>query len=240
MSLFQSTLPRRERLSSTFHGHYHLYFNPRSREGSDVYFTVVDWLTPISIHAPAKGATRAGSGIAEDERIFQSTLPRRERHVRCFNATKAYQFQSTLPRRERRIQDEVQDYEFLFQSTLPRRERLLNCSFRFSVLSFQSTLPRRERHFLGQQSVEKINFNPRSREGSDWNIQMDKYKNSNFNPRSREGSDNIILLNTMLLQKFQSTLPRRERPGIMRYIELLLYFNPRSREGSDKERYRQE
>ena len=56
---FQSTLPRRER--QRFFGISQLaisYFNPRSREGSDS----ASWITfrpnDISIHAPAKGATR--------------------------------------------------------------------------------------------------------------------------------------------------------------------------------------
>ena len=34
-----------------------LYFNPRSREGSDVVTGQMQPFTPISIHAPAKGAT---------------------------------------------------------------------------------------------------------------------------------------------------------------------------------------
>ncbi len=58
--LFQSTLPRRERLFN--HLAIHIYFhdfNPRSREGSDADGSCIQhpsiW---ISIHAPAKGATR--------------------------------------------------------------------------------------------------------------------------------------------------------------------------------------
>ena len=78
---FQSTLPRRERLGTRPKKYYrHHYFNPRSREGSDwlvlqtsseiddfnprsregsdpAVFLVVSEHVPISIHAPAKGAT---------------------------------------------------------------------------------------------------------------------------------------------------------------------------------------
>ena len=57
---FQSTLPRRERpAAATGGGTGGRNFNPRSREGSDVAHHVhrLDGLD-ISIHAPAKGATR--------------------------------------------------------------------------------------------------------------------------------------------------------------------------------------
>ena len=34
------------------------HFNPRSREGSDLLRLFIVWVVDISIHAPAKGATR--------------------------------------------------------------------------------------------------------------------------------------------------------------------------------------
>ena len=56
-AIFQSTLPRRERLPCSCLYRLRRYFNPRSREGSDVC-ACRDCLRPgISIHAPAKGAT---------------------------------------------------------------------------------------------------------------------------------------------------------------------------------------
>ena len=56
-----------------------------------------------------------------------------------------------------------------FQSTLPRRERLqANCSY-IICDPFQSTLPRRERRSTAQcMRLSCRHFNPRSREGSDW------------------------------------------------------------------------
>ena len=78
-------------------------FNPRSHEGSDrlaVHFplriiisihaptkgaTVFDGFhlksRVISIHAPTKGATGELSSVSNPYTPFQSTLPRRERHV---------------------------------------------------------------------------------------------------------------------------------------------------------------
>ena len=54
-----------------------------------------------------------------------------------------------------------------------------------------------------------------------------------FNPRSREGSDCGGLAHGLDEKQFQSTLPRGERP--MRIVDLVspIDFNPRSREGSD-------
>ena len=54
---FQSTLPRRERLNSATCSCSSIYFNPRSREGSDCYRAFISPHARISIHAPAKGAT---------------------------------------------------------------------------------------------------------------------------------------------------------------------------------------
>ena len=58
---------------------YIVSFNPRSREGSDkdgMY--VIENHVVVSIHAPAKGATFARQ-FKKILKLFQSTLPRRER-----------------------------------------------------------------------------------------------------------------------------------------------------------------
>ena len=58
---------------------------------------------------------------------------------------------------------------------------------------------------------EKINFNPRPREGSDRGVAIQVGNALNFNPRPREGSD------------------RRKLTNVLR----VYHFNPRPREGSD-------
>ena len=50
-------------------------------------------------------------------------------------------------------------------------------------------------------------FNPRSREGSDWPLLASCRFGSDFNPRSREGSDVICSTKVVGLALFQSTLP---------------------------------
>ena len=76
---FQSTLPRRERRFSNSVLSIPGYFNPRSREGSDTPSLALQKQCPISIHAPAKGATLFYRLFYLSGQ-FQSTLPRRERH----------------------------------------------------------------------------------------------------------------------------------------------------------------
>ena len=61
-TIFQSTLPRRERRKIDRLCSLRSYFNPRSREGSDTIFFPCSFITVISIHAPAKGATMLCAG----------------------------------------------------------------------------------------------------------------------------------------------------------------------------------
>ena len=76
-------------------------------------------------------------------------------------------------------------------------------------------------------------FNPRSREGSDHSSRRADRVRYDFNSRSREGSDASLSGIFLVFCKFQSALPRGERPlpGILQ--NLANNFNPRSREGSD-------
>ena len=100
-----------------------------------------------------------------------------------------------------------------FQSTLPRRERPVPLETASSWLPFQSTLPRRERRCSDSFTLKQLfNFNPRSREGSDFHLHQ-KFPDS---------------------VRFQSTLPRRERLKPMQKARFYDNFNPRSREGSDQ------
>ena len=77
----------------------------------------------ISIHAPAEGATGDCDGIEVDY-LFQSTLPRRERHGLFRHAS----------------------FDFLYFNPRSRGgSDLLRLTNYLTIASFQSTLPRRER-----------------------------------------------------------------------------------------------
>ena len=78
-------------------------FNPRSREGSDVAHHVhrLDGLD-ISIHAPAKGATRQVCTLRHQFDISIHAPAKGATFRRTCTCFQLYAFQSTLPRRERR------------------------------------------------------------------------------------------------------------------------------------------
>ena len=81
------------------------------------------------------------------------------------------------------------------------------------LLLFQSTLPREERPDEFKSYIENEHFNPRSHERSDYfTPNKNRLTHVYFNPRSHERSDHCSLYHLSVLQLFQSTLPREERP----------------------------
>ena len=167
------------------------YFNPRSREGSDNGVNYISGM--ISDFNPR---SREGSD--------ESETPQQERDMLYFNP------------RSREGSDGDTDY-ICFCSRISIHAPAKGATFIafavvFSVVLFQSTLPRRERRWWMTLLHRRADFNPRSREGSDYTGVSSLIGNRNFNPRSREGSDLPLVL-----------------PLIFTFN-----FNPRSREGSDK------
>ena len=78
--LFQSTRPRGARHARRLPRPAYLCFNPRARAGRDLKRKSDATYTGVSIHAPARGATRTGLRNVSRER-FQSTRPRGARPV---------------------------------------------------------------------------------------------------------------------------------------------------------------
>ena len=190
-----------------------MYFNPRSREGSDIDFQLY-----IRTFVDFNPRSREGSDS-----------------LRPFLTLGTSAFQSTLPRRERR------DSAFALRLSV-------SISIHAPAKGATSLFP----VDIGFES----NFNPRSREGSDFVLLFKSFTIRDFNPRSREGSDILFVFiskiseisihapakgatrqllqieqsamisihapakgatrNKMRFQSgnlFQSTLPRRERPS---------------------------
>ena len=136
-----------------------VYFNPRSRGGSDMVSDLWKHLRSV----------------------FQSTLPRRERrHLqRCCKS--ARKFQSTLPRRER----QGGFRNILAENGISIHAPAEGATYCESVWDidpvFQSTLPRRERHgIMAVIAHLSIYFNPRSRGGSDKQCASQKKDLSRF------------------------------------------------------------
>ena len=172
-------------------GHLHLqrHFNPRSHEGSDFANLLMT------------------CGVL----VFQSTLPRGERHhphqfpssgfgisihaptrgatAIGIDATETITFQSTLPRGERLYQPVSLCLCFKFQSTLPRGERLLILSSTPFMERFQSTLPRGERQPKSDNPCHHIRISIHA-------------------PTRGATSNNQETVQSII---FQSTLPRGER-----------------------------
>ena len=211
---FQSTLPRGERHCSPMSSRYRSKISIHApARGATLLSKAVFLLQYISIHAPARGAT-----------IFIIHI---NNVIFYFN-----------PRSREGSDINVNTFIYIIRDFNPRSREGSDCTWQLiSVLDllFQSTLPRGERRGNDKQGIQKcrisihapargatdsliflcynlINFNPRSREGSDLHPDYtDLPLYPDFNPRSREGSDD---------GKISSVTSNR-------------YFNPRSREGSD-------
>ena len=123
--LFQSTLPHGERqLRWRWPHRTELYFNPRSRMGSDgVARGVFRIDMDISIHAPAWGATSGLRTRPVPTQVFQSTLPHGERQIPAHPSPPG----------------------LLISIHAPAWGATPRCRCRGIVLGFQSTLPHGER-----------------------------------------------------------------------------------------------
>ena len=171
--LFQSTLPQGERPFCLFLPDCpYLDFNPRSRKGSDLFVLLpysrrtyfnprsrkgsdlrdankITKRVPISIHAPARGATRysliyyACSSISIHApargatweqfkadvatAIFQSTLPQGERLFCAAGGPVDNKISIHAPARGATGMEPISVYLTQFQSTLPQGERQSGC-----------------------------------------------------------------------------------------------------------------
>ena len=110
----------------------------------------------------------------------------------------------------------------------------LRMDMRSVLFLFQSTLPRRERReqFHISDRTARISIHAPTK-GATKLICSIQNRCKNFNPRSHEGSDKTTANISILVYRFQSTLPRRERRISGCFNPLPGNFNPRSHEGSD-------
>ena len=231
--VFQSTLPRRERLHSRSIHLCLLYFNPRSREGSDAFFT-----------------NFACSAIR-----FQSTLPRRERpglgrrrlwlgnfnprsregsdiladalgiltvtisiHAPAKGATSIqscrYDNRTDFNPRSREGSDTARNGlppRITISIHAPAKGATVMRQTLGYDMTFQSTLPRRERRLVAAVVLNRVISIHAPAKGATLLSVYQPPRNHYFNPRSREGSDRWGRRIFLMAFKFQSTLPRRER-----------------------------
>ena len=143
----------------------------------------------ISIHAPTRGATIVSVELC-DFLLFQSTLPREERH-KAQNYLKRYYIISIhAPTRGATLRLINPLPVLCISIHAPTRGATERCTYWMPWGSFQSTLPREERLSVDFIKHAKIShFNPRSHERSDWKWYIFFVKIFYFNPRSHERSD---------------------------------------------------
>ena len=163
-------------------------FNPRSHERSDNYIPDEFKSYIISIHAPTRGATMTSdeTGMVA---IFQSTLPREERHVL-----------------------DIYIYDMcIFQSTLPREERRKKQSYNVRNRQFQSTLPREERpqHYLIFKPYARISIHAPTRGATKAMLLDINEIYISIHAPTRGATFSLVIFPPIKI--FQSTLPREER-----------------------------
>ena len=189
------------------------HFNPRSREGSDVssswnFFETGNYFNPRS----REGSDFQSLTLRLCFMLFQSTLPRGERHGSGHKYVGVSSISIHAPARGATLSlPEVFRPHRHFNPRSREGSDVTGAERSSPGTEFQSTLPRGERHSWPERIRKDWNFNPRSREGSDPRQRNTQTPRAYFNPRSREGSD-VFRIN--------------------RYRKCN-DFNPRSREGSD-------
>ena len=92
---FQSTRPHGARLGLVPHDADKLGFNPRARTGRDCKGSSLNSPSPVSIHAPARGATLNGAAITSTKRF--NPRARTGRDFACAMCNDVKLFQSTRP-----------------------------------------------------------------------------------------------------------------------------------------------
>ena len=219
-------------------------FNPRTRVGCDrLSGRKGQHRYPVSIHAPAWGATVADSPCGPRRSMFQSTHPRGVRrdlapvivqqhpvsiHAPAWGATPQRQlylsprhwFQSTHPRGVRRAAGRQTRHEGIRFNPRTR----VGCdyqpaSFRVQAEAFQSTHPRGVRLAIDAENL--IRFDRVSIHAPAWGatdrpeLRLSWFRC--FNPRTRVGCDPYEGKDGRFYWSFQSTHPRgvRRVPGAL-------------------------
>mgnify|MGYP001232447485 CR=1 FL=1 len=150
-----------------------LDFNPRTREGCDTVTDVEGHGSCISIHAPAKGATITKPTRQEEIEIFQSTHPRRVRHVKELKILITKGISIHAPAKGATVH--VEPLQFGLSNFNPRTREGCDKSTEFSVNTLHISI-----HAPAKGATISLlsflrgllDFNPRTREGCDATIQI--------------------------------------------------------------------
>ena len=145
--------------------------------------------------------------------LFQSTLPRRERRINQSHIIPSYRFNPRSHEGSDRRVERVRYTKQWFQSTLPRRERHMALSLDDIIAFVSIHAPTKGATISNTYGYNPyVRFNPRSHEGSDetsFRTPISKRGVSIHAPTKGATCSTCPANNS---RRFQSTLPRRERP----------------------------
>ena len=209
-------------------------FNPRSREGSDRAIYQASLRVFVSIHAPARGATRwqkpwclttlsfnprsrEGSDIGSPKllkarkRFNPRSREGSDVNGRDFAAVVVW-FQSTLPRGERLEGIFSQKGDGEFQSTLPRGERQEIREKRIALSNVSIHAPARGAtpRILSVAKPPRVSIHAPARGATLWSFVASGSTDVSIHAPARGATVECAARSVRRL--FQSTLPRGERP----------------------------
>ena len=190
----------------------------------------------VSIHAPARGATRHIRHYGNGNGSFNPRAREGRDRLTVLRQLRTFPFQSTRPRGARLPYSCVSPTSLCFNPRAREgRDTPIMPALRVSSV-FQSTRPRGARPAYSLNLPTIKSFNPRAREGRDRRLDRRFQNRARFNPRAREGRDLPQSARVCRILQFQSTRPRGARPAFSRGVFLKSSFNPRAREGRDQTR----
>ena len=207
---FQFTRPRGARRSASSGSSRTCSFNSRAREGRDAFNMLLEDLEWVSIHEPARGATK-------DARILF-------RPKAGFNS-RAREGRDAIPA------PDLSPYA-TFQFTRPRGARPYGHGGPPLFLAFQFTRPRGARHNLSATKASSRGFNSRAREGRDDRGERGP-GGEDVSIHAPARGATAVARPRARLGRFQFTRPRGARPSSWDGAATCSRFNSRAREGRD-------
>ena len=146
--IFQSALPRGERLYSQDWQSITSYFNPRSHEGSDNFLSMLEQVLNISIRAPTRGAT---SMICIVSHMREISIRAPTRGATYHNRSNGHRKSISIraPTRGATSKTSLEPLPGRISIRAPTRGATILPVLLTVALLFQSALPRGERRMYG-------------------------------------------------------------------------------------------
>ncbi len=190
---------------------------------------------PVSIHAPARGATIVALSNAISYRLFQSTRPRGARPMARAENVLPDPVSIHAPARGATIVALSNAISYrLFQSTRPRGARRVKLDLGLCRAPVSIHAPARgATNGILSRQVGDCGFNPRARAGRDTRRFGTAFPEGSFNPRARAGRDPRLSCAIAAGAGFNPRARAGRDSQAVRSPYYLSCFNPRARAGRD-------